>query len=60
MSDIELTDDERKNGWTEATLKAYVVDRERAQAGIVMFNPDYRQPARPRWANSSYDPLRWR
>lgn len=60
MPDIELTPEEITNGWTEAKLKAYIEDRERAQAGVVMFNPDFRKPVRPKWANSLYNPLRWR
>lgn len=60
MPDIELTDEERKNGWTEESLRAYVEGRERAQAGVVMFDPDYRKPQRPRFANNRYRPLRWR
>ena len=60
MPDIELTDEERANGWTEESLAAYVKERERAQAGVVMFEPEYRKPHRPKWANNSYNPLRWR
>ena len=60
MPDIELTDEELKNGWTEQTLAAYVADREQAQAGVVMFNPDYRKPRRPRFANNKYRPHFWR
>ena len=57
MPDIELTDAERKNGWTEATLKAYLADRERAQADVIL----NRDPPKPKWANSLYDPLKlWR
>lgn len=57
---LELTDEERANGWTEETLTAYLNERERAQAGVVMFDPDYRQPQRPRWANNRYHPHFWR
>ena len=60
MANVEPTDAERANGWTEETLTAYIADRERAQAGIIMFDPDYRQPQRPRWANNAYSPLKWR
>ena len=56
MPDLQLTDDERANGWTEVTLKAYLADRERAQADVVL----NRDPPKPRWANSLYNPLRWR
>ena len=58
--DIELTDEERKNGWTAETLAAYVAERERAQAGVVMFDPEYRKPQRRKWANNLYRPLYWR
>ncbi len=34
MPDIELTEAERKGGWTEETLAEYLVERERAQAGV--------------------------
>ena len=60
MPGIELTDEERANGWTEATLAAYIEDRERAQAGVVMFDPEYRKPQRPKWANNRYNPMKWR
>ena len=56
MVDIELTEEERRNGWTEETLQAYVAEREKAQATAVLD----RQPSRPRWANSLYSPMRWR
>ena len=59
MADIELTDEEAKNGWTEEALAAYVAERERAQAGVVMFDPEYRQPQRPKWANNRYDPMKF-
>ena len=60
MADVELTDEERKRGWTEETLAEYLAERARAQAGVIMFDPEYRRPARPRWANNRYSPLRWR
>lgn len=56
---IELTDEDRQNGWTEKALEKYVVEREKAQAGVVMFHPDHRKPRKPRFANSFYKPLRW-
>lgn len=56
MPDIELTDDDRKNGWNEETLAAYVTEREAAQAETVLNRP----PPRPKWANNQYNPLRWR
>ncbi len=57
---IELTPEEEANGWTVPTLTAYLAERERAQAGIVMFSPEHRPRQRPRWANSLYDPMSWR
>ena len=58
---IEPTADERRNGWTAETLTDYVQQRERAQKGIVLFDPDYRAVKRPGRANSRYNPLRpWR
>ena len=59
MPDIELTDEERRNGWTPETLTAYLAERERAQAGVVMFDPEYRKPPRPKWANNSYNPMKF-
>lgn len=54
-----LTDDEKKNGWTEESLRTYIEGREKAQAGVVLFNPDYRKTPRPKWANNRYNPLKW-
>ena len=56
MPDIELTDEERANGWTEASLKAYLDERERAQAVSIL----ERKAPRPRWANNGYRPHFWR
>ena len=53
---LELTDEEKKNGWTEESLEAYFKDREKAQSAVVLSD----KQQRPRFANSSYDPLRWR
>lgn len=57
---LELTDEEKANGWTEETLAAYLEERERAQAGVIMFDPEHRKSPRPRWANNRYRPIRWR
>ena len=56
MADIELTDEELRNGWTEASLKAYLAERERAQAVSIL----ERKKPRPRWANNGYSPHFWR
>ena len=57
--EIELTDDDKKNGWTLETLRAYHEEQLAVEAARIpaMFD---RRPARPRWANSRYSPLRWR
>jgi hypothetical protein len=55
---LELTEEEKANGWTSETLEKYLKDREKAQSGIILF--DTRQKARPRFANNLYRPLRWR
>ena len=56
MPDIELTDEELKNGWTKETLSAYFEECELAEAEIVL----YSKSPRPKWANSLYSPMRWR
>ena len=53
---VEPTEDEARNGWEAEGLTAYLAERERAQAVAILD----RKPARPRWANSRYSPLRWR
>ena len=35
MPELELTDEERKRGWTEKTLAEYLAERTRAQAGVI-------------------------
>ena len=57
---LELTDEERANGWTEKSLQKYLDEREKAQSGVIMFHPDHRKPARLRFANNRYNPLKWR
>ena len=57
---VDLTDEEKKNGWTSEKLEKYLVDREKAQSGVILFHPDHRKPPRPKWANNSYNPLQWR
>ena len=47
---------ERRNGWNEEALAAYLAERERAQADVVLRRP----PARPAAANGRYNPKRWR
>ena len=57
---IELTDDEKANGWTPEALVKYIEGREKAQSGVVLFHPDHRKPRKPRFANNAYRPLHWR
>lgn len=52
---VDLTDDERANGWTEETLATYLKERDKAQTQTVL----YRAPEKPRWANSHYDPMKF-
>lgn len=47
---------ERRNGWNEQSLAAYLAERERAQADVVLRRP----PARPATTNGRYNPKRWR
>ena len=53
---IDLTDEERKNGWTEKSLQKYLDEREKAQTAAILDRP----APRPRFANNKYNPLRWR
>ena len=57
---IELTDEEKKNGWTPEKLEKYITSREKAQSGVVLFHPDHRRPQKPAFANNEYSPLKWR
>lgn len=58
---IQPTEDEARNGWDAESLTAYVKEeRERAQSDMISSRIFNRKPPRPRWANSRYDPLRWR
>lgn len=56
MSNIELTAEEKKNGWTEESLEKYFKDREKAQAAVVLSDKQQRS----RYANNKYSPLQWR
>lgn len=60
MSDFIPTPEERRNGWTEESLRAYWAQRERAAALVIQHDPDARKPAQPKIANSKYSPFRWR
>ena len=57
----ELTDADEANGWTAENLGEYHAERNTAAMAVVAARMDaMRRPPRPRWANSSYSPLRWR
>ncbi len=60
MAEIELTDADRANGWTEESLAAYIAEREKAQSGVIFFDPDFREQALPTVQNYRYNPFRWR
>lgn len=53
---VTLTDAERRNGWDEESLAAYLEEREKAQADVALRRP----PAKSAAANGRYNPLRWR
>lgn len=57
MADIILTDAERRNGWTEETLAAYLAQRE--QASMQLIDPANRTPAMPK-RGKRYSPFAWR
>ena len=57
---VDLTDAEEANGWTPETLAAYHAEREAAALAVVAASMEGRLRLRPRWANSGYNPLRWR
>ncbi len=54
------TDADIANGWTPETLAAYRAESDAYAMAIVTASMEGRLRARPRWANSKYDPLRWR
>ncbi len=56
----DLTDADERGGWTAETLAAYHAERHAAAMAVVAASMEGRLRPRPRWANSRYDPLRWR
>lgn len=58
-ADVEPTPQEAKNGWTRATLTAYLRERLAAQ-GLWVDPASLKRRARPRAQNMTYDPHRWR
>ena len=57
---VDLTDADAKNGWTPEAAAEYHAEREAAAMAVVAASMEGRLRPRPRWANSRYDPLRWR
>lgn len=58
---VEPTEEEKKNGWTAETLTAYLVERLAGQSLAVDVNSLHRKVARrPNVQNHRYNPLRWR
>lgn len=58
--EIVLTEEERRNGWTEESLRSYLAERERAASRLISRDPELVQPKRPTQANSKYSPFAWR
>ena len=56
---VEPTEEEARNGWDAESLTGYLAGRERAQAGVIMFDSKYRRRPRSRRANSKYRPHYW-
>lgn len=52
-----ITEEEKRNGWTEESLKAYLAEREKASGARI--DPESRK-AKPMACNSKYDVMRWR
>lgn len=52
----EPTEEERRNGWTAESLRAYRAERERAQAETAL----HRKPPPPQVQNNQYSVHRWR
>ena len=65
---VQPTKGELKNGWTPEKLTAYMKERDKANAGVVLFGTytmhgethQYREPPKPNSQNNKYSPLRWR
>ena len=59
---IDPTNEELHNGWTAEALAEYRAESDARAMAIVATSMDacLHGRHRPRWANSRYDPLRWR
>ena len=56
----DLAAEDELNGWTPETLAAYRAESDARAMAIVAARMEGRLRPRPRWANNSYSPLRWR
>jgi phytoene/squalene synthetase len=56
VSDLILTPEEIKNGWTISTLQAYFDQREREQSKHVLAKKVHK----PNTQKSKYNPHKWR
>ena len=56
----DLTAVEEANGWTPEGLAKYRAESDARAMAFVAASMEGRLRRRPRWANSRYDPLRWR
>ena len=56
----DLAAEDEANGWTPASLAAYHAESDARAMAIVAASMEGRLRPRPRWANNSYSPLRWR
>lgn len=54
------TEAEAANGWDAEALAAYQAERDARAMATVAASMEGRLRPRPKWANSKYDPLRWR
>tara|TARA_R110002020_G_scaffold471044_1_gene697452 strand:- start:7167 stop:7346 length:180 start_codon:yes stop_codon:yes gene_type:complete len=52
----EPTDEEKRNGWTKSTLKAYILGRQKEQANNIF----KKKLMRPMEQNHRYRPHKWR
>lgn len=55
MRRVKATDEEKKNGWTDESLNAYRMERERASFMSVYIKP----VKRPSVQNHRYSPFKW-
>jgi hypothetical protein len=54
---VELTEEDKLNGWTEDTLRTYLMGREESQMRFIFDNK--RKLKRPMTQNHRYNPHKW-